>query len=267
MSYAKELSLALGLCQRAGEIALKYWQSDNLKIDRKSDNSEVTQADKECEHMLREEIAKTYPNDGFLGEEEGESVAKSGGRRWIIDPIDGTFNYARGLPIFSTLLALEVSGEIVLGVVHAPAMKETMWAEKGQGAFKNGKKVHVSDCTELSKAFFVAGGLNRVLALGYWPAFTELVKKTYRQKAPGDYVTFDLVFEGKADIALEMGCKPWDLAPLKILAQESGGVYSDLNGADSIYTGNCLVTNRHLYREVMSIFSALAPATSLQETK
>src|ERR1700733_14138447 len=205
MSYAKELSLALDLCKRAGEIALKYWQSQNLNINRKADNSEVTQADKECERMLREEIAKIYPDDGFLGEEEGESPIKQGQRRWIIDPIDGTFNYARGLPIFSTLLALEVNGEIVLGIVHAPAMKETLWAEKGKGAFKNGQKIYVSNCSELSQAFFVAGGLNRILDLGYWSAFTELVKRTYRQKAPGDYVTFALIFEGKADIAMEMG--------------------------------------------------------------
>ena len=138
MSYSQELALALELCQRAGVIALNYWQSENLNVNRKADNSEVTQADKECERMLRESIAKMYPEDGFLGEEEGECPAKSGQRRWIIDPIDGTYNYARGLPVFSTLLALEDNGEIVLGVVHAPAAKETYWAEKGKGAFKNG---------------------------------------------------------------------------------------------------------------------------------
>ncbi len=100
-------------------------------------------------------LLKFYPDDGFLGEEEGESKpAKLGKRRWIIDPIDGTFNYSRGLPIFSTLLALENNGEIVLGVVHAPAMKETLWAEKGQGAFKNGKKILVSQCNQLSQSTF-----------------------------------------------------------------------------------------------------------------
>ncbi len=256
MSYAKELSLALDICEKAGAIALKYWQSEDLNIDRKADNSEVTRADKECERMLREEITKIYPNDGFLGEEEGESVGKAGERRWIIDPIDGTFNYAKGLPVFSTLLALEVSGEIVLGVVHAPAARETLWATKGQGAFKNGKKIHVSNCRELSEAFFVAGGLSRFQDLGYWPAFTELVGKTYRQKAPGDYISFAWVFEGKADIAVEMGVKPWDLAPMKILTEESGGVYCDLNGGNSIYTGKCMITNKYLQRDVLAICSA-----------
>lgn len=134
---------------------MKYWPSGDrqLKIDRKSDGSEVTQADRECERMLREEISKSYPDDGFLGEEEGESKSKSGLRRWIIDPIDGTFNFSKGLPIFATLLALENDGEIVMGVVNAPAAQEMLWAEKGSGAFKNGKQIRASTCNQLSKAF------------------------------------------------------------------------------------------------------------------
>jgi histidinol-phosphatase len=255
MPYSKELSLAIDLCQKAGEIALSYWQNQNLKIDRKADNSEVTQADKECERMLRENISKAYPDDGFLGEEEGESPAKVGQRRWIIDPIDGTYNYSKGLPIFATLLALEDNGEIVLGVVHAPAMQETLWAEKGKGAFKNGKRIHASECSQLSKAFFTVGALNRILDIGYWEIFTELVKQTYKQKAPGDYLSFALVFEGKADLVMEVGLKPWDLAPMKILTQESGAIYDDLNGGDSIYTGNCLITNSHLHKAALSVFT------------
>lgn len=262
MSYSNELSLALDICQKAGDLALNYWQSQDLKIDRKADNSEVTQADKECERMIREKILKAYPNDGILGEEEGESAAKSGQRRWIIDPIDGTFNFAAGLPVFATLLALEDNGEIVMGVVNAPAMKEIFWAQKGGGAFKNGQRIHVSQCTELSKAFLVAGTLNRIIDMGYWQAFTDLVAKTYRQRAPGDYLSFGLVFEGKADLVLEVGVKAWDLAPMKILAQESGGFYSDLSGGDSIYTGNCLITNGFLNNELLTIFPGLKTSLS-----
>ena len=119
------------------------------------------------------------------------------------------------------------------------------------------QKIQVSNCAELSKAFFVAGGLSRFLDLGYWSAFTELVKKTYRQKAPGDYISFGWVFEGKADIAIEIGVKPWDLAPMKILVEESGGVYNDLNGGNSIYTDKCLVTNKHLLKDVLAICANL----------
>jgi len=256
MNHSNELNLAIALCQKAGEIAMKYWPTGDrqLKIEHKSDGSEVTQADRECEHMLREEIAKIYPNDGFLGEEEGESPAHSGQRRWIIDPIDGTFNYSKGLPIFATLLALEISGEIVMGVVHAPAMQETLWAEKGGGAFKNGKKNHASTCNQLSQAFFTHGGLNRTIHKGYWPAFTSLVSKTYRQKGPGDYLSFALVFEGTADLVMEIGVNPWDLAPMKILAEESGCKYSDLAGGNSIYTGDCLIANPYLYKEALECF-------------
>jgi histidinol-phosphatase len=259
MSYTKELSLALSICEKAGQIALKYWQSQDLNVDRKADNTEVTQADKECERMLRQEIAKVYPEDGFLGEEEGESPKRDGQRRWIIDPIDGTFNYAKGLPIFATLLALEVNDEIVLGVIHAPAMKETLWAEKGKGAFKNGQKIEVSKCNQLSEAFFTIGAISRIMDFGYWTPFTELVKKTYRQKAPGDYVSFAWVFEGKADLVMEVGLSPWDVAPMKILCQESGGIYNDLNGGDSIYTGKCLITNKYLQKDVLAICSTALP--------
>jgi histidinol-phosphatase len=264
MNQSNELTLALALCQKAGEIAMKYWPSGDrqLKIDRKDDGSEVTQADRESERMLREEIAKVYPNDGFLGEEEGESPAQSGQRRWIIDPIDGTFNYSKGLPIFATLLALENNGEIVLGVVHAPAMKETLWAEKGGGAFKNGKRIHASTCNQLSKAFLTHGGLNRTFQKGYWPGFTNLVNQTYRQKGPGDYLSFALVFEGKADIVIEIGVNPWDVAPMKILAEESGCKYSDLSGGNSIYTGNCLITNAHLFDQATSCLAAPAVVQS-----
>ncbi len=235
---------------------MKYWPSGDrqLKIDRKSDGSEVTQADRECERMLREEISKSYPDDGFLGEEEGESKSKSGLRRWIIDPIDGTFNFSKGLPIFATLLALENDGEIVMGVVNAPAAQEMLWAEKGSGAFKNGKQIRASTCNQLSKAFFTHGGLNRVFQKGYWPGFTNLVNKTYRQKGPGDYLSFALVFEGKADIVMEVGVKPWDLAPMKILAEESGCKYSDFADGDSIYTGSCLITNPYLYEQALDCF-------------
>ena len=121
---------------------------------------------------------------------------------------------------------------------------------------RTGKKIHVSQCDQLSRSFLTVGGLNRILQLGYWTAFTNLVSSTYRQKCPGDYLSFALVFEGKADLVIEMGVKPWDLAPMKILAEESGGKYSDLSGGDSIYTGNCLITNPQLFNQAISILSS-----------
>ncbi len=175
-------------------------------------------------------------------------------RKWIIDPIDGTYNFARGIPIWSTLLALEVQSQVVLGLVSAPAMNEQFHAVKGGGAFKNNRPIHVSDVGELDQALFNFGGPNRIEARGLWPNLQEVVKATYRQRGFGDYLGFSLVFEGKAEAMLEVDVKPWDLAPMKIIVQEAGGCFIDLSGGESIYPGSCLVTNRHLMKEFKRIF-------------
>ena len=250
----QEISFALDVCKAAGEVAMKYYREGVASTD-KADGSPVTVADKECERLIRDRIEKTFPNDGILGEEHGERAVAGSSRRWIIDPIDGTFNYASQVPIFSTLLALEADGEIVLGVMHAPAMQETFWAEKGKGAFRNDAKISVSKRSTLAESQFNFGCPERILKAGYWPGFTRLVETTRRQRGFGDYLSFSLVFEGKAEATVEMNVKPWDLAPMKILAQESGGKYSDLAGSDSIYTGSCLISNGLLHDQFLSAFS------------
>jgi histidinol phosphatase-like enzyme (inositol monophosphatase family) len=239
---SSEMHFAVSACKTAGEIAMEYWRR-GVTSTNKADGTPVTQADKECERLIRQKIAEQFPDDGILGEEELEKQSSGNGRRWIIDPIDGTYNYARGIPIFATLLALECDGKIVLGVVHAPAMLETFWAETGSGAFKNGVKVKVSDRQSVDKAFFNFGAPIRIHQLGYWEGLTKLVCQTERQRCPGDYLGFAMVFEGKADAMLEVGVKPWDIAPMKILAEEAGGKFSDLNGGTSVYVGDCLITN------------------------
>ncbi len=244
-SFSAELVFALDICEQAGRIALPCFL-EGIETTEKDDGSPVTAADKECERIIRQAIASRFPDDAILGEEEGESAGSSSDgkqRKCIVDPIDGTYGYARGIPFFSTLLALEVDGEIVLGVVSAPAMNDMFWAEKGRGAFKNGVRIHVSDHQEFAQSQFSFGGANRVLAEGYWPGFTKLIQVTARQRGFGDYLGFAYVFEGKAEAHVEIGVKPWDLAPMKILVEEAGGKYSDLSGGNSIYTGSCIVTN------------------------
>ncbi len=258
-----ELAFALDVCERAGKIALAYYNS-GVNVIEKSDGTPVTAADKECERLIREAINEKFPADAILGEEEGESVgvpqsanqgdvvAKSTKRRrWILDPVDGTFGFARGIPVWATLLALEEDDEVVLGVVSAPAVADMYWAEKGRGAFKNGKRIHVSRCDKLSNAQFEFGGINRVLKFGYWPGFTRMVELTARQRGFGDYLGFAHVFEGVAEAHLEVGVHPWDLAPMKIIAEEAGGEYSDLEGGKSIYKRNCLVSNGLLHKKVL----------------
>lgn len=251
--FAQELSFAQRVAQEAGRIAMRYFDT-GIAVDTKDDGSPVTKADKEVERYIREKIAEEFADDGILGEEEGE--VRRSERTWIVDPIDGTYNFARGIPIWSTLIALEVEKEIVLGVVSAPAMKEFFYAVKGGGAYKNEKRICVSDVDRLDKSMFNFGGPNRIIDRGLWPALTECVKLTERQRGFGDYLGFSLVFEGRSEAMLETGVKAWDLAPMKILVEEAGGVYLDLEGGSSVYTGNCLITNKALEKEFKKLFMA-----------
>lgn len=263
--YADELSFALSISEEVATISLDYF-SKGVDVVTKDDGSPVTKADKEVEAIIRKAIAKRFPADSILGEEEGVTTGSSTTgasesqiqlepqRKWIIDPIDGTYNFARGIPIWSTLLALEVQSQVVLGVVSAPAMREHFHAALGAGAFKNGRPVHVSDIDKLERALFNFGGPNRIEAAGLWPNLQQVVKLTERQRGFGDYLGFSLVFEGKAEAMLEVDVKPWDLAPMKIIVEEAGGCFFDLSGGDSIYAGSCMVTNRHLMEEFKRIF-------------
>lgn len=232
---------------------MEYFDQD-IAVEEKSDGTPVTAADKQCERLIRQLIAEKFPEDLLLGEEEGGSDAPlKEGRRWIIDPIDGTYNYARAVPIFSTLLALEKNGEIILGVVYNPALDEMFWAEKGLGAFKNGKQIKVSEISELKDSQFNFGAPNRIRKFGLWDGFTEIVERTARQRGFGDYIAFAHVFEGKAEAHLEVGLKAWDLAPMKIIVEEAGGQFSDLSGGKSVYTGSCLVTNGLVHSQFLGI--------------
>lgn len=252
LNLARELAFVQEIADSTQTLAMKYFLGGVEVID-KEDGSPVTRADKEVERLIRQEIAAKFPGDLILGEEEGGSDGAGGadgpcasGRKWIVDPIDGTFNFARGIPIWSTLIALEESGEIVLGLVNAPAMNERFYAVKGQGAFKNGRRIFVSAVEKIEKSLFNFGGPNRIVKKGLWPALTRVVELSERQRGFGDYLGFSLVFEGKAEAMLEVDVKPWDLAPMKIIVEEAGGAFTDLSGGSSVYEGSCLITNRHL---------------------
>jgi histidinol-phosphatase len=251
---SKELKFAIDIAQEAGHLALQHFHR-GIKAEMKADNTPVTLADQECERYIRKSIAKHFPDDAILGEEEGETAARDShnSRRWIIDPIDGTYNFARKVPIWSVLLGLEEQGEIIVGVLHAPAMEETFWAERGGGSWRNGERVRVSDIAELNKTMFVFGAPDRIVKQGFWNGLENVIRSTYRQRGFGDYLNFAHVFEGKAEAAFEVGLKPWDLAPMKIIVEEAGGRYSDLKGGSSIYSGSCLVSNGHVHDEILRL--------------
>lgn len=249
-SMSKELGFALDLCKQAGELLLSYF-SQGVEVSVKDDKSPVTIADRASERLIREAIHKLYPDDSVLGEEEAPHKA-AGQRKWIVDPLDGTYNFARGIDIFSVLLALEDSEQIVLGVVHNPARNETYYAEAGNGAFKNGQRLRVSDISSIQESQFLFGAANRIAQSQYWQGFTSLIRDTCRQRGPGDYLDFAYVFEGKGEAMIEVGLSPWDIAPMKVIVEEAGGRFSDLAGGDSIYTGDCLVSNGKVHEAFLS---------------
>lgn len=229
---------------------MRYLQ-EGFDAEMKPDHSPVTVADRECEALIRCALAREFPDDAVLGEEEGGSRERVK-RRWIIDPIDGTVNYTRRLPIFATLLSLEEEGEIRLGVVHAPAVADTYWAERGGGAYKNGQRIYVSKIARLAQSIFNFGEITRILERRQ-DGFLRVVKSAYRNRGFGDYLSFAYVFEGKAEAALEMGLYPWDLGPMKVIVEEAGGRYSDLEGGSSIYSGACLVSNGLVHEEILEL--------------
>jgi histidinol-phosphatase len=254
------LEAAIRAVKAAGEVILPYFRT-SLQIDTKADQTPVTAADRAAEQAIVAILQSQFPDYGFLGEEFGEQVGTTA-TRWIIDPIDGTSNFIRGIPYFATLLALEEAGEITHGVIYAPAEQALFYAAKGFGAFVNDHEpLAVSAIGELSQAMLVHGGLDILRQSGYWDGFTKLIDATARQRGFGDYFAHTFVFRGQAEVMVEADVKPWDLAPLKIIAEEAGGQLTDFTGQPTIYGGNAVVSNRHVHADVLALLGAL-PAAS-----
>jgi histidinol-phosphatase len=244
------LAAMIEAARAAGEVALRYYRS-GFEVTLKPDQTPVTQADREAEAVILERLGRAFPECGFLGEEFGSSGAVD--RRFIIDPIDGTKNFVRRIPVWATLLALEEGGEVTAGVIHNPVTGEIFWAQRGEGAFANGARVRVSDVDRLAEAQLLHAGLGLLRRAGLWDRFVRLVDATGRQRGFGDYLGYTLVAEGKAEIYTEVDLKPWDLAPCKILVEEAGGVFTDLAGVATIYSGTALATNRRLHDAALGL--------------
>ena len=244
------VTAALEAARAAGEIAMKYYRG-GFEVTIKADKTPVTQADQEAEKAIRAILARATPGCGFLGEELGQEGSTR--RRWIIDPIDGTKNFVRHIPIWAVLIALEEDGEVTTGVVHNPATGELFWAHKGEGAWANGERIRVSTCAAMKDAFLIHSSLNILRTAGYWAGFERLVDATSRQRGFGDYYGYCLVAAGKAEIYAEADLKPWDTAPMKILVEEAGGRLTDFAGRPDIYTGSVLATNGLLHDETLRL--------------
>jgi len=248
----RALDAAVDAARAAGRIALKYFRG-GFEVAKKADDTPVTPADREAEQAIVEILGRAFPDCGVLGEEFGGRGTKE--VRWIIDPIDGTKNFVRGIGIWATLIALEERGEVTVGVIHNPVTAELYTARRGAGAFLNGERIRVSDVAELGRAFFLHAGLGIVRKGGHWDGFARLIDATDRQRGFGDYMGYGLVAEGKAEIYAELDLKPWDLAAPKILVEEAGGRFTDFAGRPTIYTGTALATNGRLHDAALALLS------------
>ena len=256
MSYrAKYGELLEGIAREADKIAMKYFRADGMRVERKGDGTAVTQADRAVEEMARAKVAASGLALDVLGEEMGgtENGSDKQRGRMIIDPIDGTEEFSRGIPTFGTLLAIEVGQEIVAGMASAPGLRARWWAYRGEGAYRDGQRIHVSKVAHLKEAM--------VFTTGTGPSKDKLAQEKIRRlpdsarsgRALGGFWQHMLVAEGATDAALDWTSKPWDLAPLGIIVEEAGGRSTNVRGERTIYTGNFLSTNGKIHEEVLKL--------------
>lgn len=260
MHYAKELAVARIAAVRAGTLQLEY--SGNIAgVERKDDDSPVTEVDKECEALIRQTLSEAFPDDGFLGEETGRQQGGSG-RTWIVDPLDGTRPYIRGIPTYSALIALEEAGTPVVGVLHLPAMGETYWACRGQGAFLNGQPIRVSATSELSRA--MVSSLGFVQKAGGHEAACLMNFMAACDYAYGfmDVYSYGCVAAGRLDVCVNLLDKAWDCAAAACVVKEAGGRYSDIYGNENIHNGSIVLSNGVLHDAVLSYFHNPVPVHS-----
>jgi histidinol-phosphatase len=237
---------AVATAQRAGQVALRYYNDGGFRVEWKQDESPVTVADRETEAVLRTSLLQAFPQDGFLGEESGD-VPGSSGFRWIIDPIDGTRSFVRGIPIWATLIGLTYKNEAIAGVVHEPALGNTYRALRGDGAFRNDRRLRVSEVTTLGDAMMFYSSISWFMKAGKQKEFLDLAVCTQRQRGFGDYYGHVLVAQGSGELMVEHGVHIWDIAALQPLVEEAGGRFSDWDGKVDLYRPDVLVSNGRLH--------------------
>jgi histidinol-phosphatase len=256
-----DLALALELADIADSITLERYGAADLEVAAKPDLTPVTEADTAVEHACRDRLGQVRPADGIVGEEYGVSEA-GGSRRWILDPIDGTKNFVRGIPVWATLIALQEDDAVAVGVVAAPALRRRWWAARGHGAFVDDgltgspRSVQVSAIGELDDAQLSISGLTDWETIGRFDALRALSRRCWRTRAFGDFWSYMLVAEGAVDVAAEPEVSLWDLAALQIVVEEAGGRFTDLSGVARPDGGSALATNGLLHAAVLEIIGS-----------
>ena len=250
-NYVSELEFAVETAWQAGRITLRYFQT-GTEVLAKADASPITAADREAEQLVRERLARYYPQDSLLGEEFGE-VNTGARRRWIVDPIDGTRSFVRGVPLYGVMLALEEEGEAVLGVLHFPALSETVWAAQGAGCWVDGRRARVSDTADLSEALVCATDSALFDMTERGEAWQRLGANVGMTRTWGDCYGYALVATGRAEAMVDPTMSVWDSAALKPVIEEAGGLFTDWQGESTHLGGSAVATNAALATEIRSL--------------
>jgi histidinol-phosphatase len=249
--YDRELEVARDAVELAGRITLEHFRT-GVEVERKADQSPVTVADRRAEEILRLRLGNAFPRDGILGEEFGEQEGGSG-RRWILDPIDGTQSFIRGVPLYGVLVGLEVEGRCVLGVAGFPALGQILWAVKGHGAYCNGVRIRASANVDLSDATLLSSDAKPEHYGDKYDGFARLLKKVGRQRGWGDCYGYAMVAMGMAEIMVDPLLNPWDSAAVVPIVEEAGGVFFTWEGEATIYGGSGIATSSGLRESVLAI--------------
>ncbi|MET8749488.1 histidinol-phosphatase [Streptomyces sp. NPDC004667] len=259
-TYADDLRLALELADAADAVTMRRFRALDLQVETKPDMTPVSEADKAAEEVVRAGILAARPADAILGEEYG--LRGDGPRRWVVDPIDGTKNYVRGVPVWATLISLMEEGDDgafhpIVGVVSAPALGRRWWAAQGSGAFSGGAlgeptSLGVSKVAGLGDASFAYSSLSGWEEQGRLPGFLDLTRACWRTRGYGDFWPYMMVAEGSLDLCAEPELNLWDMAAIAVVVQEAGGRFTDLDGAPGVHGGNAAASNGLLHDEMLA---------------
>ncbi|WP_240640397.1 inositol monophosphatase family protein [Microbacterium sp. 10M-3C3] len=253
--YADDLALALRLADAADAVSMARFDAADLDVSAKPDASFVTEADLATERAIRAILDAERPDDAVLGEEYGSSGGSA--RRWVIDPIDGTHNYLRGIPVWATLIALTVDGAPVVGVVSQPALGRRWWAAEGAGAWTDSpagrRRIRVSDVAELDRASVSFQSIEQWEGAGHLPALLELSRRVWRDRGYGDALPYMWLAEGRLELVAEFDVKEYDIAAIAPIVTEAGGRFSAYDGSASLTAGSSLATNGLLHDAFLSL--------------
>jgi len=258
-SYHDDLRLAHVLADNADAISMEHFRSEGLRVSTKPDHTWVTEADQAVEAAIRRTLKSARTRDRVIGEEQGEASGsvEDSSRRWIIDPIDGTSNYVRGVPVWASLIALADEDEVVAACVSAPALGRRWWASKGGGAYTgktlvSATRCRVSKVDDLENAFIGYSSLHGWEDIGRLEQFLALTRRCWRSRGVGDFWPYMLLAEGAVDLAAEPHLNLWDMAALDVIVREAGGTFTGLNGEPGPWGQNGLATNTHLHEAAMA---------------